>query len=176
MSAVSVRRPPIGAAWEVLYEDPTLRIWALGAVVGVVWFEAPTYEQMLELHRIARQRVRAYPDGIGLFQLVVRGTPRFTDEVRSEVERLSRDNVFELGGAHVILVDGLAGSAARAFLSTVLLVRKKLGPAKVFGGIAEAAEWFARELGGRCHASDLERLGRALVDSGGRPSPRQGLG
>lgn len=175
MSAVSVRRPPIGATWEVLYEDATLRVWAVRNVLGVVWFEAPTLEQMRELTRIGKVRGRTHPDGLGLFQLVVRGTPRFTDEVRAEVERVARENVFARGGAHVILVDGLAGSAARAFLSTVLLIRRRRAPTKVFGDIGEAATWFAREVGGPCQPSELERMGRALVDSGERPATRQGL-
>lgn len=176
MSAVSVRRPSMGAAWEILHEDPTLRIWAIRNVLGVVWFEAPNFEQLQELNRIGKVRSRAYPEGLGLFQLVVRGTPRFTDEVRAEVERMARENVFARGGAHIILVDGLAGSAARAFLSTVLLIRRQRAPAKVFSEIGEAATWFVREVGGHCQPGELERMGRAMVDSGDRPSARQGLG
>jgi hypothetical protein len=176
MSAVSVRRPTTGPAWEVLHEDATLRIWAIRDLIGVVWFEAPAYEQVQELRRIAKVRGRAFSDGIGLFQVVVRGTPRFTDEVRAEVEKIARDNVFSRGGAHIILVDGLAGSAARAFLSTILLIRRQRAPAKVFGEIAEAAKWFAREVGGPCQASELERMGHALVESGRRPARPQGWG
>jgi len=89
---------------------------------------------------------------------------------------MARENVFARGGAHTILVDGLAGSAARAFLSTVLLVRRHRAPARVFSEIGEAAKWFVREVGGQCQAGELERLGRALVDSGDRPAARQGLG
>ena len=175
MSPSSVRRPTSGAAWEVLHEDATLRIWAMRNVVGVVWFEVPNHAQVQELYRIGKARGRAHPGGLGLFQVVVRGTPRFTDEVRAEVEKLTRENTFARGGAHIILVQGLAGAAARAFLSTVLLMRMRRAPAKVFGDISEAATWFARGLGSPWQPIELERMGHALVESGDRPAAGRGL-
>jgi hypothetical protein len=169
MSILSSRRPSAAEAWDVLYEDPTLRVWALRDLLGVAWFEAPTREQMVELQRLAKARARTHPKGVGLFQLVVRGTPRFTDDVRAEVDRITKENTFARGSAHIILVQGLAGAAARAFLSTVLLVRRSSIPAKVFSDLDAAAAWCAREIEPAWHADQVLRMAQALVASGDHP-------
>lgn len=162
---------PKGAVgWDVLHEDATLRVWALREVVAVAWFEAPTAEQLRALQRIAKQRLLKHPRGLWLYQIVVRGTPRFTDEVREEVDRITRELTFSLGSVHVILAPGLAGAAARAFLSTALLVRKNSLPAKVFGDFDGAAAWMVRELGAGWQAPELVELGRAVIDGGRAPS------
>lgn len=162
---------PKGAvARDVLHEDATLRVWALREVVAVAWFEAPNAEQLRKLQRLAKQRTLKYPRGLWLYQIVVRGTPRFTDDVRVEVDRITREETFSVGSAHVILAPGLAGAAARAFLSTVLLVRKNSLPAKVFGDFESAAAWMARELGAGWQATELAELGRAIIDGGRAPA------
>jgi hypothetical protein len=139
-------------------------------VVTVAWFEAPTGEQLRILQRLAKQRTLKHPRGLWLYQIVVRGTPRFTDDVRAEVDRITREETFSLGSSHVILAPGLAGAAARAFLSTVLLMRKNRMPAKVFGDFESASAWMVRELGSTWRAGEFIELGRAILDAGRAPA------
>jgi hypothetical protein len=161
--------PRRAGSWDVLHEDDSLRVWGLREVVAVAWFEAPNADQLRALQRIAKQRTQKHPRGVWLYQNVVRGTPRFTDEVRAEVDRITRELTFPLGSSHVILAQGLAGAAARAFLSTALLVRKDRVPAKVFGDFESAATWMVRQLGVGWNEGELVELGRAIVE--GTPSP-----
>lgn len=160
--------PKRAGSWDVLHEDATLRVWALREVATVAWFDAPTADQLRTLQRLAKQRLVKHPRGLWLYQIVVRGTPRFTDDVREEVDRITREETFSLGSAHVILAPGLAGAAARAFLSTTLLMRKNRLPAKVFGDVESAAPWLVREIGGGVQAGELVEIGQAIVE-GGRP-------
>jgi hypothetical protein len=139
-------------AWKVVHEDPTLRIWAMRELLIAGWFNAPVAQQMRIVARAGKEIGHAYPTGAGLANVIVRGTPRFDDDVRQEGIRMAREQTFRRGSCHVVLVGGLAGAAARAFMSMVLLVgRKGVGdtasPAKVFGDIDAAARWFSPMLG-----------------------------
>jgi hypothetical protein len=77
-----------------------------------------------------------------LINLVHSGTPNFTPEVTQETARIVRQEQFyDLGAANVLLVSGLGGVAARAFLSTALLVSRSPRPTRVFSNIPEAIDW-----------------------------------
>jgi len=113
-------------------------------VVIFGWRDAPTANHILEWHRIGREVAKTYPRAGACVDVVLRGTPRFTDDMRRATEKLAADdNVFELGSVHVILLPGLAGTAVRAFIGTVLLVTRSKTPNKVVATIDEAVAWMA---------------------------------
>lgn len=62
--------------------------------------------------------------------------------MRRATEKFASDeNVFELGTAHVILLPGLAGTAVRAFIQTIVLVSRSKSPNKVFRRIEDSVAW-----------------------------------
>ncbi|MFT3776460.1 MAG: hypothetical protein QM820_64795 [Minicystis sp.] len=130
---------------ETLFACPQVEIFASRNLLMLAWHEAPTVGVMREVARAARTVARQHPAGSGVMNLFLRGTPRFTDEVRDEVVKIERDSsLFPLGVARVILLPGLAGVAVRVFLNTVtLLARHTTRPVQAFGEVQEAAAWLA---------------------------------
>ncbi len=92
---------------------------------------------------------RAYPAGTGLLDIIVGGTPNFSQEMRDETTRLTHDPGYSrLGVADVVLISGLTGATVRAFLGTLaLLSHRRHRPHKVLGDVPSAAEWLAPKLG-----------------------------
>lgn len=151
--------------WNTVYEDATLRLLSHRELLVAAWFDAPTIDQMREVGRAGRALGAASPRGSALANVIVSGVPRFTDEVRDEGIRIARDRTFRRGSCHLILVGGLGGAAARAFMSMVLLVgTKALGKGaartKVFGELGAAAGWTAELLGGEWTAMEVFDLYR----------------
>lgn len=130
------------------YDDGTFRIVLCENVLAAVWFDAPTEGQMREFRRASVAMQKDHPAGTALLNLVCDGTPRFMPGVRDEAARLMKERIHKLGSAHVVLVDGLRGSATRAFLTTAILVGRPRAPARVFAELAPAVTqvhaWLAR--------------------------------
>jgi hypothetical protein len=122
----------------VRYEDGTCRLTMAGNLLAATWFDAPNVEQMREFRRVSVAMKREHPQGTAMVNLIVDGTPRFHPGVRDEATQLMRENIHKLGSAHVVIVDGLRGSATRAFMTTVILVGRPRAPTKVFGRVDEA--------------------------------------
>jgi hypothetical protein len=132
---------------QILYTDETLQIATHLNLVIIAWSDAPVAEQLREIGRIGRKLGQKHPEGLGLLDLLLSGTPRFSDEVRREAVNLNRDPPrFRLGVADAALISGLAGVAVRAFLSTVRMVARGSVPSRVCGSIGEAAAWLAPRL------------------------------
>jgi hypothetical protein len=110
--------------------------------VGFVgWRDAPTIEHMVAWHRLARTLHKEH-GASACIDVVVRGTPRFTEDVRRSAEELARDpKAFELGMVHALLMPGMAGTAVRMFIQTVLLVGRAPNPVKVASDIPSALGW-----------------------------------
>ncbi len=128
------------------YEDRTCRIVSERNVGVISWREAPNLTQLHAHERIGKELARLHPSGTLLVNLVHSGTPNFTPEVTKETKRILSLDLYRLGVARVLLVGGLGGVAARAFLSTALLVSRSRRPTRVFPTIADAAEWCAAML------------------------------
>ncbi|MEC7519557.1 MAG: hypothetical protein VYE22_06825 [Myxococcota bacterium] len=131
---------------EILYEDETNRHAVQGNVHFVVWWDAPTVEQMIEYGRCADSVALRNPGGSGLMNLVVDGMPRFSGEVREAAKTHTTKGLHTVGAAHVILVGGLLGSAVRGFLGTTVLLGRPKNPTKVFGDLDSAARWMSGRL------------------------------
>ncbi len=111
--------------------------------VGFVgWRDAPTLDHMVAWHRLARTLHKEHGAANACIDVVVRGTPRFTEDVRRAAEELARDTkAFELGLVHALLIPGMAGTAVRMFIQTVLLVGRPANPVKVVSDIPSALGW-----------------------------------
>ncbi|MEP7125764.1 MAG: hypothetical protein ABJE95_32840 [Byssovorax sp.] len=127
----------------ILHTDAILRILTSRNLQVNVWSNAPTVEQIHIFSRAGASLARRNPRGTGLLNLMLRGTPSFSQEVRDETVKLMKQEVFRLGTAHVILLGGLTGAAVRAFMSTVMLLARPGVPNKVFGEAETAATWLA---------------------------------
>jgi hypothetical protein len=88
-----------------------------------------------------------YPADFGVFNVVAAGTPNFKDEVRSEMAKIVADPGLQgHGAAHAVLLDGFAGIATKAFMSTLFLIGRGTKSNKVFGDLRSAAAWLAPRL------------------------------
>lgn len=132
----------------VLYEDPTLRVAGHEHLFLAVWTDAPTGEQMRELGRQSRAFQAERGPQTAMWDAIIGGKPAFSSEVREAAAELTADHeLFPIGTAHVITLEGLRGSATRAFLTTATLLGRPKHPTRVFGDAATAAEWLSEALG-----------------------------
>ncbi len=131
-------RPPMRDL-DIVFEDETCRQAYLGPIHIVAWFDAPTLEQMRAYGRHARSISERLPL-TGLMSVIVRGRPNFDAAVRSEARRLTERGL-HASTAHVIMATGLVGAAARAFVSTTVLLGRPKNPTRVFGALDPAAIW-----------------------------------
>ena len=124
------------------YEERTLRILVERNLGVLSWRDAPNITQLRAHDRVGKQLERSYKGKTMLLNLVHSGTAKFSPEVTQETARIVRqENFYDLGAANVLLVGGLGGVAARAFLSTALLVSRSPRPTRVFSNLDEAIEW-----------------------------------
>jgi len=128
----------------VFYEDERLRVVGTGAVLFGVWRDAPQMAQMRSLARAGELHRDALPAGDkqAYINVVLDGTPNFSDEVRAEAALLARRAAgWRSATAHVVLVSGLRGLTVRTFMSTFLLLGRPAVPTKVFSAMEPAARW-----------------------------------
>lgn len=131
----------------ILHEDATLRIAQRRNVFAAVWSAVPTVEQVGALRRATEKMAREHPGHV-FVNLVVRGVPSFPDDTRDALVSLMRDGQGgALAAAHVLLIEGLAGSAVRAFLSTMILLSRPPVTNRVFGDTNTALTWLTDVLG-----------------------------
>lgn len=131
---------------EVVHEDPILRQAYLGNLHLCVWFDAPTLDQMRAYGRAARELSARFEGKSALVNGIVSGIPRFTGDVRDRVNSYTRRGHRLAAAAHVITIDGLVGTAARAFMNTALLVSRPSYPSKLFAEFAPASRWITEQL------------------------------
>jgi hypothetical protein len=132
---------------QITRDDGVLRIGSDRNLLVAGWTNSPEADHLRALGDEAQKLARAYPKGSALLNVLIRGTPKFHDRVREEaVKVITEPTNFPLGAGHVIMVDGLAGAAIRAFLSTIMLIGRGHRPRKVFADPREAASWIARNL------------------------------
>lgn len=131
---------------EILHEDQTLRV-ATRKNLGIsVWTGAPEVGQIRAMYRITERLTKAWPDGAALLSVIVRGTPSFSEQMRGELVKSLKTNRPLVGSAHLILAQGFAGTATRAFMSTVILLARPPTPNRVFGAEDEALAWLQDQL------------------------------
>jgi len=156
---------------ETLFACPQVELIASRNLALAIWRDAPTIEVLREVSRAGRALAKQQPNGSGLVNLLVSGTPRFSEDVRAEVVKIARDaTLYPLGIARVFLVPGLAGVAVRAFLNTVTLVAGPSSrPLRAFTTLEDAAAWLAPKLevgGQRWTPAEILALASAHIQTG----------
>ncbi len=127
---------------EIVHEDATLRLGVSRNLLVFAWSGTPESEHIRTLSRVHHTLAGRYHEHLAALDLVVTGTPRFTDPLRDELVRLVRDPRLQgKGTAHVVSMGGLTGATVRAFISTVILLARPAAPNKVFSEVAPAAAW-----------------------------------
>jgi hypothetical protein len=130
-----------------LFHDAILHLVEERNLLVAAWRDAPRMTQMRQTALGSMTLSERFPTGVGFVNLVLSGTPSFSPEVLEEAARQTRDERAATHVvAHVVLVPGFAGSATRAFLSTVILLGRPRAATKVFSDAGEASTWLATEL------------------------------
>ncbi len=143
---------------ERVYERPHALMIQSGNLALIGWTDAPRYEDVVAWHQLGKSMSREFPGGSACIDVVVRGTPNFTDDVRRATVKMAGDpNIFSFGFAHVIRMPGFAGTAVRSFIGTVIMLARTPAPSRVFGDAASAASWLAPKMHPTLREADLEK-------------------
>jgi hypothetical protein len=137
-----------------------------GNVVIAHWTGAPTARQ---LRRLAEhcEAVSAAHGGAALLNLVTAGASSLDADARAQALALTRSNAAgNLGVAHVVLLEGLAGVAVRGLFLAILSLSKPRTPTATFGTLEEGVAWLAPYAGAR--ASELRACALEWVALAGR--------
>ena len=137
----------MAAPFELIHSDSTLVVARSDDLLMAVWWDAPTVAQMDVIGNALALLARRGRGPTAFVQYVIAGTPRFSSDVRQKAQDLTRAGNAK-ATAHVIEIQGMAGSAARAFLSALMLVTQRDKRVRVFSTPQEAAVWLTDELGG----------------------------
>jgi hypothetical protein len=166
----SLLNPP-----EILHDDAILRLGVSRNVILTVWFNAPEPSQVRAMGRALGTIATRYASDFGIFVVAESGTPNFKDEIRGELAKIVRDPRLQgSGAAYAILVNGFAGVATRAFLSTIFLVARGSSPNKVFSDVAPAAAWLAPRVSqGRERWTSMDLLQAIASVTGRSPESSQ---
>ena len=149
-------------AGEVRHHDDVLVMLTNRNLLALAWYDAPRPGHLVSVLHVVDELHRK--NGFyGLLNIVVRGTPSFPEQVRQEGRRLIEETT-GWGGvtAHVMEVEGFAGTATRMFLSTMMLLgRGRSSNAQFFGTHREGCAWLAPRLSKQersWSAAELERV------------------
>lgn len=126
-------------------ERHTIAQWA--NVLVTHWSDTPTVVGLEGCDEASFDLAARYPDGIVVFNIVTSGIRLPEPEVRKK-----SSEVLAKTGGHVrctatcILGEGFWASTARAMVAGITLLSRQRHPHKVFGIIAEAAQWVEPKL------------------------------
>lgn len=106
-------------------------------------------------HAALRDIARRHP-GEAMILIVIRGgVPPPSDDVRRELVAMVRPGVGEYRGAAILaLGNAFVVSLVRSVVAGMAMIVRPAFPMKVFGAVAEAAEWLGR-LGSAALARDV---------------------
>jgi hypothetical protein len=159
-----IRQAPL--VTRVVHQDAVLVAVERGNALALAWYDAPQNGHLLTVLRLMRETAEHAGAKTCLMQVVVMGTPRFSDQTREEGAKMVRGSAkCTAASAHIIEIEGLAGVASRAFISTLLLIGRSRAPSKVFKEMREAAPWYVAQLatqGSVWTTGDVDALYREL--------------
>ncbi len=146
------------------YRDGIVHMVAAHRLVVAAWWDAPTVTQTDALWRINRDvRTWTGDDDVAFCNIALAGTPIFDSEVREQIQAMNREyGTRGLAQANLVLLEGFAGTAVRAFLSTVNLVARTKVPVKIFGKRPETEAWLGEMLVTREPGFDVRSIARAF--------------
>ncbi|MEM7153819.1 MAG: hypothetical protein AAF799_13305 [Myxococcota bacterium] len=146
------------------YADARVRLASYRNVVLAVWWDAPRVLQMQHYRKVLMLLRERHPEGIGGINTVVGGTPTFPADVRAESAKLTEDALLDFGLAHIMLMRGLAGTAVRAFLATMLLLGRSKQLTKVFDKEDLGVDWVAEQMASKDVECDKAAVMAALAE------------
>lgn len=131
-----------------LFHDDVLWCGQERNLVVCGWNNAPTGKHMDIVHQTVRGLGPKYPPTArALLNVIIRGRPSFGEDVRRKVrEQYQSGEGARLAVANLVIATGLAGTAARAFLSAGVLLSRVTTATKIFGRTEDTAIWLTREL------------------------------
>jgi hypothetical protein len=139
---------------QIVHDDGALRLGVLRNLVIGVWREAPTVEQLRTVDDRARLASKDGP--IGYINAILAGSGNFPPEVRAEVTRQARDaSLPRAGVAHLVLLPGWKGPAARAFVRAAITLAHAPAPNRVFRDAEHCADWLADRMPGEWSSSAI---------------------
>ncbi len=169
--------PRLVGGYEVEFSDECLRVATVDNLEIATWFNAPELEHMRTIDRVYKGVRRRTTGGCAFANVIVEGVPRFSAEVREEAARQTADvDERDIATAHVILVDGMVGSAVRAFMSTTILIGRPPHPTKVFADIPSTVSWLAIHLGKNERYSWPEERLREVLQRAAAPMSNRPVG
>ncbi len=163
----------------MLHDEPLFGLAIRRNVALALWRDAPRLEWFRAIRDKTWPYAARWPQGAAWINLIVSGTPLFSEEVRREAAEVSkRDDIYGLGTAHIITLEGFKGTATRAFLNTIFLLARAKTPTKVFATPEEAAPWLVSRLGDDWTVEEIVDLCRTCEatlglppDDGSAPAP-----
>ena len=84
---------------------------------------------------------------MAFLNVVFAGVPNFPEPVREAGARLTKDPLFSLGRAHVVLMPGFLGVAVTSFINTFVLLGRPPFPTKIFHALPQATVWLCEKAG-----------------------------
>jgi hypothetical protein len=149
---------------EILHDDGALRLGAMRNLLIGVWREAPTLEQLRLVAQHTHEMTKEHREGVGYINAILSGSGSFPPEVRAEVARQARDaSIRRLGVAHLVLLPGWQGPAARPFVRAALTVARAPPPTRVFGDDQSCARWLASRMADGWTADAIARAYRDVL-------------
>lgn len=144
-------------AFEAIHADEVLAFGRERNLIVSVWRDAPDVARMRMLREYSDRLADTYADQFGHLNLVVSGTPRFSEDVRRETRSFVAEGRSAVV-AHVLLLPGFISVAVRSFLNTVMLVARPRVPTKIFSALEPGVAFVADVLVGGSEAWTLEQL------------------
>ena len=93
------------------------------------------------------RRAEAEAGPMAFLNVVFAGVPNFPEPVREAGARLTKDPLFSLGRAHVVLMPGFLGVAVTSFINTFVLLGRPPFPTKIFHALPQATVWLCEKAG-----------------------------
>lgn len=141
--------------FRLLYGDPVCRLGHAGNVVLAAWFGPPELPQLDALEKVVAQTSPG--DTIGSMSLMVRGTPRFSEEARLRAAEIRKKTAMRsVGSASVVLLPGMAGVTTKMFINTINLIGGTLDSARAFDAVDPAIAWLQGRFSGKGSLTDAQ--------------------
>lgn len=128
----------------IVFSNDRMAITHAGKLLTCGWTNAPTMVEMNALESEGR-RASAEAGPMAFLNVVFAGVPNFPEPVRAAGARLTRDPLFALGRAHVVLMPGFLGVAVTSFINTFVLLGRPPFPTKIFHALPQATVWLCEK-------------------------------
>ena len=124
------------------YQAPGGSVAWAPSLVLISWVGSPTLEHAKAIRAVHPAVRDGSVRGVATIALLEGGFPRFSEEVRREVERLTAETEHHsVGSAFVLLQPGFTTAIVQTFLAGIALLTKTKEPVAVFRTGVDAIDW-----------------------------------